>query len=230
MKNSQRLVLGLAATGLIFCIAVLATRVIPLHIDFFPESFITHSVMLLLSLLVIAAFKKNLGFAVSMPYPPSCGKPILFGLLTTVVVNVVLALAIQVGGIAPEAHPALAKNTFLQTFLFIFIYASLAEELLVRGFLQNLLAPLRSVNIQVFKRTLSLPVIISAVVFGLLHLILLTSEVSGFFVFRIVVFTTVLGLVAGYYQEKYNNFAYAVLVHMAGNLPGLLFMLVGAGQ
>ena len=74
----------------------------------------------------------------------------------------------------------------------------------------------------VFRRRLSLPVITGALVFGLLHLILLTSGVSVIFVVRVVIFTTVLGLIAGYYQEKHNNFAYAVLVHMAGNLPGLL--------
>ena len=68
--------------------------------------------------------------------------------------------------------------------------------------------------------------ILSAVVFGLIHLVLLNAGAGGFLVFRIVIFTTVLGLVAGYYQEKYNNFTYAVIVHMAGNLMGLISALI----
>lgn len=231
MKNTQRLVLGIAAVAVIFALAAVGSRVIEWEHAFFPDSFVTHSIILLLSLVVLVAFKKHMDFNISIPYPSSLGRPVLFGLLTTVGVNLILALIINTIGIAPEVHPALAKNTALQTFLFIFIYASVSEELLVRGFLQNVLAPLSHLKIVVFKRTLTLPVIVSAVVFGLLHLILLTTGASTLFVVRIVIFTTALGLVAGYYQEKYNNFVYAVLVHMAGNLPGLLaaFLMVNPG-
>ena len=137
-------------------------------------------------------------------------------------INILLtALTLATGG-KPEAHPLLEASTPLQTFLFIFIYASLAEEMLLRGFLQNILSPLSVRGIRVFRQKLSLPVIISAVVFGLIHLILLTTGASGLFVTRIVIFTTVLGLFAGYYQEKHNNFTHAVIVHMAGNLMGLV--------
>lgn len=33
---------------------------------------------------------------------------------------------------------------------------------------------------------------------------------------------TLLGIVAGYYQEKYENNFYAIIVHMAGNLMGVI--------
>ena len=39
---------------------------------------------------------------------------------------------------------------------------------------------------------------------------------------RTVLFTFILGTIAGYYQEKYNNIVLAILVHMAGNLLGML--------
>jgi hypothetical protein len=35
-----------------------------------------------------------------------------------------------------------------------------------------------------------------------------------------------LGLVAGYYQEKYNNNVYAILVHMAGNSLTILAVVL----
>lgn len=41
-----------------------------------------------------------------------------------------------------------------------------------------------------------------------------------------LVFTFALGLIAGYYQEKYDNHAFAIIVHMAGNLMGLVSILM----
>ena len=222
MNNTQRLVYGLAITLIIFAIASIAGKFIPLGSHFFPDSVITHSVMLTFSLAVIISLKKVVPFRIAWPRFRTILKPAFFGLLTAIVINILLtALTLATGG-KPEAHPLLEASTPLQTFLFIFIYASLAEEMLLRGFLQNILSPLSIRGIRVFRQKLSLPVIISAVVFGLIHLILLTTGASGLFVTRIVIFTTVLGLFAGYYQEKHNNFSHAFIVHMAGNLMGLV--------
>ncbi len=222
MKNNARLLYGLLITVLIFVIATLAGSKVSLNSDFFPKSFLTHSVMLVLSIVVIVGLKIIVPFRIAWPRFKTILKPAFFGLLTAIVINILLtALTLATGG-KPEAHPLLEASTPLQTFLFIFIYASLAEEMLLRGFLQNILSPLSVRGIRVFRQKLSLPVIISAVVFGLIHLILLTTGASGLFVTRIVIFTTVLGLFAGYYQEKHNNFTHAVIVHMAGNLMGLV--------
>ena len=222
MNNTQRLVYGLAITLIIFAIASIAGKFIPLGSHFFPDSVITHSVMLTFSLAVIISLKKVVPFRIAWPRFRTILKPAFFGLLTAIVINILLtALTLATGGKA-EAHPLLEASTPLQTFLFVFIYASLAEEMLLRGFLQNILSPLSARGIRVFRQKLSLPVIISAVVFGLIHLILLTTGASGLFVTRVVIFTTVLGLFAGYYQEKHNNFSHAFIVHMAGNLMGLV--------
>jgi membrane protease YdiL (CAAX protease family) len=67
-----------------------------------------------------------------------------------------------------------------------------------------------------------MPVIISAIAFGAAHLVLLATDASAFFLVRIVLFTTCLGLVAGYYQEKYNNHFYAIIVHMSGNFLAVI--------
>ncbi len=76
---------------------------------------------------------------------------------------------------------------------------------------------MKTKEVNIFKRKISVPVIISAIVFGLAHLILITTGAGGLFLLRVVVFTTVLGVIAGYYQEKYNNNAFAIIVHMSGN-------------
>lgn len=226
MKKSQLLILGLVITLAIFTLATVAGKYFTLESSFFPNSFITHTVMLVLTVAVIFGLKKYVPFRMAMPWPTSIWKPALFGFLSAVIVNILLAVITVLAGGNVEAHPLVEASTPLQTFLFIFIYASIAEELLLRGFLQNMLSPLHDRGIRFFKVRLSLPVILSAVVFGLIHLVLLTSGAGGFLVVRVVIFTTILGLFAGYYQEKYNNFSYAVIVHMAGNLMGLVGALI----
>lgn len=98
----------------------------------------------------------------------------------------------------------------------------MAEESLFRGLLQNYLKPLSDKGFILFRRRISLPVLISALAFSLAHLILIVSGVGILFLVRILVFTFALGLIASYYQEKHNNHIFAILVHMAGNLMGLI--------
>lgn len=62
--------------------------------------------------------------------------------------------------------------------------------------------------------------------FGLAHLSLISLGVSFALILRTLVFAICIGLIAGYYQEKYNNNAYAIIVHMAGNLPVLIATLL----
>ena len=69
---------------------------------------------------------------------------------------------------------------------------------------------------------------IAAVLFGLGHLVLISTGAETLFLVRVVTATTVLGLVAGYYQEKYENNAYAIIAHMAGNLLGLIPAIISS--
>jgi membrane protease YdiL (CAAX protease family) len=165
-------------------------------------------------------------YKISLPRFKETLKPVLFGILTAIIINVFMGMITKILGGRIEAHPALVKMSPFQIFIFVFIYASIAEEVLFRGFLLNILKPLKTKGMRIFRRNISIPVIISAVAFGLGHLILITTGVSGLFLLRIVIFTTVLGLIAGYYQEKYNNNAFAIIVHMAGNLIGVIGALL----
>jgi membrane protease YdiL (CAAX protease family) len=222
MKNNERIIYGLIITIGIFAIATLLGSKLEMNIDFFPKSFGTHSVMLILSVLVIYVMRVNVNYKISLPQLRTIAKPIIFGVLTTIVVNILMTIVTVIFKGDVESHPAMTEMNTMQIFLFIFIYASIAEELLFRGFLQNILQPLSNSGITVFRRKLTLPVMISALAFGLGHLILISTGAGVLFLLRIVVFTTILGLFAGYYQEKYNNNAYAIIVHMAGNLVGVI--------
>lgn len=226
-KNENKQILsGLIITVVIFTISTFIGGKVNLNMDFIPNSFLTHSTMLLISILAIYGFGKNVVYKISLPRFKKIFRPILFGILVAIIANVSMQILTKAIGVKLEAHPILMKMTPLQVFVFIFIYASIAEEILFRGFLLNILKPLNAKGITIFKRRISYSVIISAIAFGLGHLILITTGVSGLFLLRIVLFTTLLGLVAGYYQEKYDNNAFAILVHMAGNSIGLIGSII----
>ena len=150
----------------------------------------------------------------------------LLGFLAVVIINALLVGLGKVFGIEAGSHFVFDVMTPLQVFLFICILASVAEEVLFRGFLQNILKPLQAGEIKFCKRYISVPVMIAALAFSLAHLILIASGAGAYFIFRTLAFTFVLGLIAGYYQEKYDNNAYAILVHMSGNLLGLITALL----
>ena len=125
-----------------------------------------------------------------------------------------------------EEHPVAVSMSIIQHLLFIVILASLSEELLFRGFLQNMLSPIKSYGIFLFKTRISLPVIISGILFGLMHFAMIATGASFSFVLQIVIFGMFLGIIAGYYQEKYNNFTFAFIVHTTANLSGLILSVL----
>jgi membrane protease YdiL (CAAX protease family) len=217
MKNSDRLIYGLVITVVIFLVSTFIGGKIHLNSNIIADSFVTHSLMLLLSAGAIFAMRANVGYAISLPKFKNVLKPILVGIVIFLVINVIIAIITKLVGSKLEAHPLLNKMSPMQVLFFVFIYASIAEEVLFRGFLQNLLKPFMLGGITIFKRRFSFSVIVSAIAFGLGHLIMIKAGVSPMFLVRIVLFTACLGLAAGYYQEKYNNNAYAIIVHMSGN-------------
>ncbi len=222
MKNSKLIIYGILITVAIFGISNFVGKVFPLNHPFLPYTFLSHSVMLILSILAILVVRNRIGFRLRIPSFKSIWKPILFALLATIVINISMTILSQPVGGGAEQHPAFNVMNPWQILIFVFFYASLAEEMLFRGFLLNTLKPIQHIGIRIFKRKLSLSVMVSAIAFGLAHLILLYFNVSGLFVMRVVVFTLVLGLIAGYYQEKHENLAYAIIVHMAGNALGVV--------
>jgi len=222
MNKRNSVLIGIILTFVIYAISMVVSNKIQINVSFIPNSFLTHCVMLILSIFAIYVFRDNVNYRVSLPKLRTVFKPILFGILTTIVINVTMTLIANSTGNSNGNHPMIVKMTPLQVILFVFVTASIVEEILYRGFLLNILSPLKTYGIRIRRLKISLPVIISAVIFGLSHLILITTGADSFFVLRIVIFTTILGLLAGFFQEKYENNIYAIIVHMSGNLMAVI--------
>lgn len=226
MKNSSRIVYGLIITFAIFSVAMVIGSQVHLNNEFIANSVVGHTLMLVFAIIAIIVMRKQLSYNISFPAFKTILKPIALGLVVTIAINILMTVLTKHMGAKVEAHPLLLKMNPIQVFLSVFFYASVAEEILFRGFLMNFLKPLNTAGIKFFNRRISIPVILSAIAFGLAHLILIRSGVNSLFLIRIVLFTACLGLIAGYYQEKYDNNAYAIVVHMAGNFTALIGAIV----
>jgi len=227
MSNRNTIFYGFISTIAIFFIAILVRNIIDFKECFVPNLFFGHVITILLSCIAIWVMKKNLNFHIALPKIKKLIKLFFIGVLLVYIVQIPMNIIVMLvdGKLTP--HPFLLKMNVLQAFLFVFISASIAEEILFRGFLKNSLNSLSKRGVTIFKSRFSLPVIISAAAFSLAHLTLIFAGVNYLFLIRIVLFTFILGTAAGYYQEKYeNNTSYAIIVHMGGNLPALLSVFI----
>jgi len=226
MKNNKRILLGISIAIFIHVIAIVLGKIIKLDSDVLPFSFITHSTILIFSAIAIKIFAKDISFNFSIPDFRKIFRPFLIGLGITIVTNIILTIVIKLLGFELDTHLAVSQMTGFQIFAFVFIYASISEEMLYRGFLLNFIKSLISGSVSIFRRNVSYAIIISGIMFGLSHSVLLLADVSYTFVVRTVIFTMILGVVAGYYQEKNNNTLFAILVHMGGNFMAIIALLI----
>ena len=114
------------------------------------------------------------------------------------------------------------KLSTWQSILLIWIYASTSEEIFARGLIQGSLRPLIERGINMGRLRISLPVLIGATFFGLMHLSLLTLGAPPITVLLIVVFAFVLGVIAGYQREKTGSLLPAIAIHSLFNISGFL--------
>ena len=110
--------------------------------------------------------------------------------------------------------------TFLQVVVFIWFYASICEEVLTRGLIQGYLAPFTNHCFRMFKLRLSLPVIVGALFFSLIHIMPLGASLGIYKLLFFLLFAAILGVIAGYYREKTGSLVPAVIVHMMFNISG----------
>lgn len=228
MKDNKALIIGIIVTILIACVASSYGDIINLKFNFIPHSFGFHTVLFLLSIIAIYLLRKLVRFRIELPKLKTLLKPIGFGLLVSILSAMIMSITMIIygGDNSQEIKMPASDLSVLQIIVFVLIYASIAEEMLFRGFLLNILKPLKKKGISVFNRKISLAVIVSAIMFGLFHIIPFDSDKNIIFTAGMLIAPFLLGIVAGYYQEKYNNNAYAIIVHMAGNLVGVIGTIV----
>lgn len=75
-----------------------------------------------------------MSYNISMPKFKKVLKPIAMGVIVTVTIGILMTVVTKVSGGELEVHPAFSVMNPLQVFIFVFIYASIAEEILFRGF------------------------------------------------------------------------------------------------
>jgi membrane protease YdiL (CAAX protease family) len=210
-----RVFYGVAVSAAVALLALYAGIKVPL-----PEgslvsgSFVTHSVMLALSLVIMRFLPQgrlaDFGFTRgTYRFKPS----ILLWALPMAVLSLLSMLAPEMGG-SPEV---LGARSELQVVLFVWIYASICEEVLTRGLLQTLVSRGRA---EIGQANFSMPVVLSGVFFGSMHLVLLDSMGPAAIV--PIVLATMLGLLAARYRQITGSLIPAVIVHVLFNIGGML--------
>ena len=114
------------------------------------------------------------------------------------------------------------NKSIMEMILTTWIWSSICEEVLTRGWLQGFINP--HSNIKFLK--LSLPVWISGLFFGAMHLGL-RSMMDIWFVSFIVFNTSVVGLLAAYYREKTKSIYVPIFIHFWANVIGSFPLLLG---
>lgn len=175
-----------------------------------------HIAMLVFSFVLILVFSKGKLKSYGFCWPRSTGQvlwPVLLGLIAGAASTVLLLLIPSEGSgsIIPEGY------SMLKVILLVWLLASVAEEFAYRGLVQGFLSALKDKKV---LRVISLPVLISALLFSASHLILLTRGVDIFKLLVILAFTFSLGLIAGYWQEKSESIIPAIVAHICANIGG----------
>ncbi len=151
------------------------------------------------------------------------------GLLTGIVVlQVIFCLPLLFHDLQGDGHP-IGEMSFWQTVAIIWLLASVSEEIFTRGLIQSLLTPVKHLGARMGNVFISVPVIVSALVFGLMHLPMLFMGMDIILGVDIVVIAVGLGLLAGYYREKTGSLLPAIAAHMMMNIAGYFteFMIPG---
>ena len=184
---------------------------------------LTHTSMLVFSVLYIIILGKrglpNFGFVWNTNF--SIVRIVLISLFIGMIPSLLNNFIFETASTNPTVN-----FTLIEKIVFIWIWASICEEILTRGLIQGFLSPFKNIGIKLFNTMISLPVIIGAIFFGSMHLMLLTMGVELSSVIVIVIFGIVLGGIAGYQREITNSLLPAIIVHMCFNIGASLVSII----
>jgi len=196
--------------------------------DFYTKNTVFKFYILILSIITILFLNKgslkSYGFNLS--------KNTNYFKMTFISIGIILGSMIVGGilfmGILSHLFPTENTNVFpkneslIEMVLTIWIWSSICEEVLVRGLMQSFMNHLN--NIKIFR--LSLPVIISGIFFGSMHLSLLSAGMGIWFVCFILFNTTIIGLLTGFYREKSRSLIPPILIHIIANIIGAIPLII----
>ena len=187
------------------------------------QGFVNHTSMLILSFLLILVFTRGRPGGYGFRWPE---KWPLLGIAGWGLGPGLISAAVHSLG-PGEGLTFVAEQSFAETVIFVWIWASICEEVFTRGLLQGFLGEFSERGVRIRGTFISVPVIFGAVFFGAMHLMLFTMGVDAFTVWAIVVFAVVIGTAAGYYCQGTGSLAPAILVHMLANVGGSIGVIVG---
>jgi membrane protease YdiL (CAAX protease family) len=183
-----------------------------------PHSLVTHFVMAGLAIaamyLISGGRWAEFGFGLGgFHWSPT----LLLWVLPTAVLTI-MQLAASRGRPSDDPH----QLGPVQTVLRVWIVASIAEEVLTRGLIQGLLAPLSTTGFRVGQELVSVSILLAALAFAALHVVLVRK--MGAKAAPIIVLAFLLGCVAGVYRQATGSLIPAVIVHMLFNIGGTIPM------
>ncbi len=226
MSNSRRLLVGTTVVISIFFIAALIAEIIALTLDFASPDLTADPIIILLSVAAILIFRNTVNYRIALPKPGAAFWAFFFGVLSTIIGNLPITLLFPDPEMDTQIEELFLAQGPLQLLLTAVLLGSITEELLFRGFFMNIISPLKVRYLSIFNTRISAPVIISAFLFSLSHLGVLAMGAGIHLAANLLVGAFATGLVAGYFQEKHDNNAYAIIAHMSANLPPFLGSLV----
>jgi membrane protease YdiL (CAAX protease family) len=216
---SLRIAIALAMGVAVAVIAMASPPLLRMAKDnWLPPSFVTHTLMLIISVLLMALLSKgrlsSYGFTRgSFRMTPT----IILWMIPTSFLSVLQFVAMKSGGPTSDMF----NLSRAQVILFVWIYASTCEEVFVRGLLQGYLFPLGQYKVTLFRQwPLSVPVLFGGLFFGAMHIVLWPK--MGPLAIMPMSLATGLGIVAGYYREKTGSLFPAILIHGLFNIGGSL--------
>jgi membrane protease YdiL (CAAX protease family) len=227
IKIGGAVMIGVVILFVSSIIAVIIVNGIPNFSDsMFGIAFFTHTGMLVSSIIIghfltkgnlsEYGFKKPSNFNLIRIFSIGLG----FGVLVAIV-RILIS-----GGVVDMFEDYIS----IEIILGVWLYASIAEEILTRGLIQGYLNAHSKSGLQISSVFLSIPVLVGAFFFGFMHLATLTLGLDFITVISTVISAIFVGIVAGYYCEKTGSLAPAILIHMlfniAGSLVGVVFVLV----
>ncbi|MGY5872939.1 MAG: type II CAAX endopeptidase family protein [Candidatus Thorarchaeota archaeon] len=183
------------------------------------SSAIVSPVVLCLSLLVI--------FLLSMGLLPLWGFQLptfeVLVLLSTIGIIAAVVIVLVSEHISPtpeKMNPPSDRRGRIIFFIVIVLLASIGEEMLFRGFLQNILDNTLLLAIDLGWFPITGGAIVSAIVFGMIHVA--PAKQMGSSVPVLVISAAILGLLAGIFLTISGSLILPIIVHIEFNLVGFI--------
>ncbi len=183
--------------------------------------FLSQTGFLIVSMILIFIFSKGRlsEFGFGLP----AGKKWLIWIPVSLIIGFISCLIIifsPAKGFPDSGGSSALGSSVLQMILLVWIQASICEEVTYRSAIQGFLKPLMNYGIYIRKLFLSIPVITSGILFGIMHVFLVTIGMDNLSVVIIMLNGIVLGLIAGYQREKTGSLIPAIIIHACFNIGG----------